>query len=129
MSRKKKYIPPLIKGKLEGGRRESRRSSLYKFIKKRNDGIVPCFVCKKHVKEGNATLEHIIPLSKGGSSDIENLSISHYQCNKARGSDENFSWDKPKEDGALAQLGERDAGSVEVKGSNPLSSTITLPIS
>lgn len=129
MSRRKKYIPGPIKGKLEAGKRESRRSTLYKFISKKNNGMVPCFVCQKHVKEGNATLEHIIPLSKGGSNDIENLSISHYQCNKARGSDENFSWDTPKEDGALAQLGERDAGSVEVKGSNPLSSTITLPIS
>lgn len=124
MSKRRKYIPPLLKGKLEAGKRKSRRDTVYKFIGKKNDGMVPCFVCKRHVKEENATLEHIIPLSKGGSDTVDNLSISHYQCNKARGSDENFSWDKPKEDGALAQLGERNAGSVEVEGSNPSSSTI-----
>jgi 5-methylcytosine-specific restriction endonuclease McrA len=74
-----------------------RKETVYKYLGKKNDGNVPCFVCGKHVKEPNATLEHITPLSKGGSDEIENLSISHYQCNNARGNNVEFSWDKKKE--------------------------------
>ena len=54
-------------------------------LAKKNNGLVPCFVCGRHVKEKNATLEHILPTSKGGTDDMENLAISHYQCNQRRG--------------------------------------------
>lgn len=69
-----------------------RRETLYKFIGKKNNGTVPCFVCGKHVREKNATLEHIVPLSKGGTDDMDNLSISHYNCNQARSNNEDFKW-------------------------------------
>ena len=32
----------------------------------------------------DATLEHIQPLSEGGSSHLENLAISHGRCNNQR---------------------------------------------
>jgi len=82
--------------RLRLGKLATRRETIYKFLQKRHQGIVPCYVCGKHVKEGNATLEHIIPLSLGGSDEMDNLSISHYQCNQARGNDSNFSWNKFK---------------------------------
>jgi 5-methylcytosine-specific restriction endonuclease McrA len=78
--------------KLRSSIMANRRETIYKYISKKNNGNVPCFVCGKHVKEKNATLEHVIPLSNGGTDDIDNLSISHYQCNNARGSDVDFSW-------------------------------------
>jgi len=62
-----------------------RRETLYRMLGKRNNGTVPCFVCGRHVREKNATLEHIIPISKGGTDDMDNLSISHFQCNQRRG--------------------------------------------
>lgn len=67
--------------------RFSRRNTLYKMLSKRF-GIVPCFVCQAHVAEQDATLEHIKPLSKGGTDDMANLSISHRDCNIRRGNNE-----------------------------------------
>lgn len=68
--------------------RQSRRETIYKMTAKRNAGTVPCFVCGNHVKRQHATLEHIIPLSKGGTDDMENLAISHNTCNNRRGAGE-----------------------------------------
>lgn len=65
--------------------RQSRRETLYKMLKNKHGGHVPCFVCKRPVNKEDATLEHILPVSKGGSDDLSNLSISHEKCNHARG--------------------------------------------
>lgn len=65
--------------------RQTRRKTVYKITAKRNGGRVPCFVCGDHVVPENATLEHIVPLSKGGTDDMENLAISHGLCNQRRG--------------------------------------------
>jgi 5-methylcytosine-specific restriction endonuclease McrA len=65
--------------------RRSRRKTVYNMIKKHNNGIVPCYCCKKPVSKTEATLEHIKPISRGGTDDIDNLSISHAVCNMRRG--------------------------------------------
>lgn len=78
--------------------KQNRRDSIYKFLKKKFGGFVPCFVCHQHVKPHNATIEHIVPKSLGGSDEMSNLSVSHYSCNKARGSDVNFTWKKFSEE-------------------------------
>jgi hypothetical protein len=87
----RRKISKSVKKKLEAGVRQSRRDTVYKFLMLENGGdTVPCFVCGRHVREKNATLEHIEPVSLGGTGDIMNLSISHYQCNLARGNDIGF---------------------------------------
>jgi hypothetical protein len=88
-----------LKMKVMGGRRET----VYKFMKKKY-GEVPCYVCSRHVKEKNATLEHIIPLSKGGTDEMDNLSISHFQCNQARGNNEDFSWNQIKSEEEFSEV-------------------------
>lgn len=50
-------------------------------------GWVPCYVCGGRVKRKEATLEHVIPRSKGGTDDADNLSISHQLCNSRRGNE------------------------------------------
>lgn len=47
--------------------------------------MVPCFVCKKHVKRAEATLEHIWPKALGGTNSGKNLAISHERCNTLKG--------------------------------------------
>ena len=32
-----------------------------------------------------ATIDHIIPRSKGGGDEIENLQLAHARCNKIKG--------------------------------------------
>ncbi|ARB11536.1 HNH endonuclease [Pectobacterium phage vB_PatM_CB7] len=50
---------------------------------------VNCYVCGQAItKESFATLEHIIPVSKGGTDNMDNLALSHQKCNQLRGNNE-----------------------------------------
>ncbi|MEI8171222.1 MAG: HNH endonuclease signature motif containing protein [Rhodoferax sp.] len=60
------------------------RDKIYKTVARQLHGTVPCWVCGEHVLPAAATLEHIKPLSEGGSSHLENLAISHDLCNNRR---------------------------------------------
>ncbi|MEN9438374.1 MAG: hypothetical protein RIR09_3029 [Pseudomonadota bacterium] len=60
------------------------RDKIYKTVARQLHGQVPCWVCGEHVLPGSATLEHIRPLSEGGSSHLDNLAISHDSCNNQR---------------------------------------------
>jgi hypothetical protein len=44
-----------------------------------------CFVCAQKIDDFRlATLEHIIPLSKGGTNKKDNLALSHFECNQIK---------------------------------------------
>ena len=49
-----------------------------------------CWLCGGHVRPAHynmercATLDHVIPVSKGGPDDVENLRIAHKFCNELR---------------------------------------------
>ena len=60
------------------------RDKIYKTVARQLHGKVPCWVCGEHVLPAAATLEHILPLSEGGSSHVANLAISHELCNNQR---------------------------------------------
>lgn len=60
------------------------RIKIYNTVARQLHGQVPCWVCGEHVAPEAATLEHIQPLSEGGSSHQENLAISHDLCNHQR---------------------------------------------
>jgi 5-methylcytosine-specific restriction endonuclease McrA len=60
------------------------RDKIYKTVARQLHGVVPCWMCGEHVLPADATLEHIQPLSEGGSSHAENLAISHGRCNNQR---------------------------------------------
>jgi len=54
-----------------------------------------CFVCKKPIPNySEATLEHIIPRSMGGSNSNENLAISHAFCNNLKANLPKSEWEK-----------------------------------
>lgn len=40
-----------------------------------------CFICQLPFDKDAATIDHWIPLSKGGTWDIDNLRLTHRQCN------------------------------------------------
>lgn len=58
----------------------------------RNKGILTCEYCWNQCqihspdKGSFATLEHIIPISKGGTYAYENLKVACRQCNHEKGS-------------------------------------------
>jgi 5-methylcytosine-specific restriction endonuclease McrA len=80
---KKLYLSSAMKARLAGSVRKGRRETIYRMLNKKH-GRVPCFVCECHVEEQHATLEHVLPLSHGGTDDMDNLSISHQRCNQRR---------------------------------------------
>lgn len=82
---RRNYVGKHVRGQLAASVRQGRRETIYKMAAKRHNGTVPCFVCKLHVTPDAATLEHIVPRSKGGTDDMSNLAISHSKCNNQRG--------------------------------------------
>lgn len=40
-----------------------------------------CYHCQRELSYGQATLDHVIPRSKGGSDSFDNLVLSCHQCN------------------------------------------------
>lgn len=85
MNKKRKLLSGGQKARLQTAIRQSRRDTVFRMLAKKNDGLVPCFVCGRSVLEKYATLEHIVPVSLGGTDDMSNLAISHNVCNVKRG--------------------------------------------
>lgn len=56
-------------------------------------GRPPCHLCgadidydaASHLEPLSFTIDHIIPLAKGGDDTLENLAAAHRKCNRAKG--------------------------------------------
>lgn len=44
-----------------------------------------CYLCGKILSLDTATVDHFIPISKGGTNEIENLRLACKECNKNKG--------------------------------------------
>jgi len=44
-------------------------------------GTLTCCLCFKPIEFGKDSLEHLTPLSRGGSNNYDNLGIAHLVCN------------------------------------------------
>lgn len=80
-----RYRKGRIVGPYRGRILKQRRQAIYRHKAKFNKGLVPCFICGEHVEEHDASLEHIVPLSRRGTDSWTNLEISHTACNQERG--------------------------------------------
>ncbi|BAY83208.1 HNH endonuclease [Calothrix parasitica NIES-267] len=54
-------------------------SAVRKYVFERNK--YQCQNCGKRYEETSLTIDHIIPLSRGGSNDISNLQTLCFSCN------------------------------------------------
>ena len=55
----------------------------------RRDNYI-CQICGKHLLETEMEFDHIIPLSKGGTSEESNLRLTCKDCNRSKGSKADF---------------------------------------
>lgn len=55
-----------------------------KAILMKRDGNA-CFFCGLPMTEDEATIEHLVPLSRGGPNTDENLALAHEACNQSAG--------------------------------------------
>jgi 5-methylcytosine-specific restriction endonuclease McrA len=44
-------------------------------------GTLTCYLCKKTIKFRQDSLEHKIPISRGGTNSKDNLAVAHRSCN------------------------------------------------
>lgn len=69
-----------------------RRKQTIRCLVKRDcpDGPIVCCFCNDELSFRTATLDHIIPHSKGGLANLWNLAIACSRCNNERGDDDFF---------------------------------------
>jgi len=74
-----------LTGPPRGDRR--RRDSVSRELRDRviaRDGLV-CQYCKANLMPSEATIDHVVPVSRGGSDDLENLRVACRKCNVKKG--------------------------------------------
>lgn len=74
-----------LKIKDEKVKRKSFKKTKRLFLFQKNP---TCFFCGDLLTDWeSATIEHKIPLAKGGTNRNDNLALSHHECNQERGTD------------------------------------------
>ncbi|MCK5610539.1 HNH endonuclease [Candidatus Pacearchaeota archaeon] len=67
-------------------KKDKRKNNMRKMRHKLYDrGVTDCYVCGEYMEFEETTLEHIIPLDKGGANREDNYSLSHESCNMEKG--------------------------------------------
>ncbi len=53
-----------------------------------------CDLCWHRIKKEDLSVDHIVPLSRGGTHHLKNLRLLHSKCNQIKGNllDEEFPW-------------------------------------
>lgn len=74
--------PPPVAGKRANRKKNTRRAKARLLRKDPH-----CYWCRAPLTRETATLEHIIPLARGGSNGSDNLTIACRGCNADRGHD------------------------------------------
>jgi hypothetical protein len=65
----------------------AKRKKLERFEVFKRDGFV-CQYCGGHPPDKTLEVDHIIPVSKGGTDDLHNLITSCFDCNRGKGKHE-----------------------------------------
>ena len=52
-----------------------------------------CGICNKELPGiDRCTIDHIVPVSRGGTNDLSNLQLTHNKCNNVKGNMMGFTW-------------------------------------
>jgi len=47
-------------------------------------GVLTCYLCFKPIIDNDDSLEHLIPVSRGGGNEYDNLAVAHRGCNSKK---------------------------------------------
>lgn len=75
-------MEPDLVAEIESGKQYRRRLRLRFLWKRDGEG---CFYCRCPLTEDDATFDHFIPKSAGGTDALENLRVSCGPCNHGKG--------------------------------------------
>ncbi len=83
---RRQYPPmtPAGKSTKRKKRTPEEHSRVVRFLARRDGGFA-CAYCGSVLSPSAATLEHVVPLSKGGPDDAENMVIACFECNNLAG--------------------------------------------
>ncbi len=65
--------------RLSGQQAAAARKRIYA----RDQGV--CYLCDRWVDWDDFELDHVTPISRGGSNAATNLAVSHHRCNQLKG--------------------------------------------
>ena len=68
----------------DGQVRYDKRRAKHRVILERKNGMV-CPLCGDLIKPAERSIDHITPVVKGGSRGLENLQLTHKECNNVKG--------------------------------------------
>jgi len=76
-------------------RRQQKRNKEHRIRNQviQRDGLICCY-CNKNLNLNSVTMEHIVPVSRRGTFNTTNLTVSCFDCNNERGSQDFFSYCK-----------------------------------
>ena len=95
--KKYKYMTDIVVVGLRWyGKNVKRRTSGFakEFLKENSN--VKCIYCSENLIDDNATTDHIIPISEGGSNAQINLVVTCFSCNNERGNADFYKYLKIK---------------------------------
>lgn len=49
-----------------------------------------CFYCGRQLYDSNRTIDHIVPITKGGTNELNNLVCCCHECNQVKGGETIF---------------------------------------
>ena len=73
----------LRKGKHHPSKEVRARKWMLRMLVRSQGGC--CWYCKKPVPREHITVDHVVPLSRGGLDTVENMRLACSQCNQDKG--------------------------------------------
>lgn len=106
-----KYVPYIINDNYISNKSRCVDLEIKKKLYEKQNGI--CYICGRKTtlnkndknKDTYATVDHIVPLSKNGTNDIENMAIACDICNNLKGS---FRYSKALSEVIKLELSDRE---------------------
>lgn len=88
----KGYTPPSVPISVQNKRKKERESAR-QWVRAMVDVVGECYWCSTPLKDTlESTIDHVIPVSKGGTSDLHNIVLCCEQCNNAKKNNESLVW-------------------------------------